>query len=151
MKSVGEQLRSAREAQERSIDDISQATRINKKFLDDLEHDIIPKLPPTYVQAFIRSFAQEVGLDPSLILRSLNPPEPPVAQTPGPAIAHAASKEQTDPEDERPKGQVKRLAVIMILLALAFAVSLFWLRHDRPDQPGFPDADAASQRRGQRS
>ena len=87
MTSIGEQLRAAREAQGLSLDDIATSTRINRTFLEELERDVTPKLPPTYVHAFIKAFAREVGLDPEKLFASAVPPAPPPAAAGGAAPA----------------------------------------------------------------
>jgi transcriptional regulator with XRE-family HTH domain len=63
IKIIGEHLRAGREAQGRSLDDIATATRINLQFLDELENGTGPKLPMTYIDAFVKDYAKEIGLD----------------------------------------------------------------------------------------
>lgn len=69
MNPLSEILRTARERQGLSIDDLATATRIQKKFLKALEEGNFTILPQTYVRAFLRSYAKEVRLNPSDIMR----------------------------------------------------------------------------------
>jgi len=134
-KTVGEQLRAAREAQGLSLDDISQATRINKKFLEDLERDIQPRLPRTYVHAVLKAFAQEVGLDPTELLRSLSPPPPPLPsvapiQAPPPDSGTPARPARERREDDKTAGQTKMIVVLVAVVVIGLIISITLL-HDQ--------------------
>ncbi|ADQ60589.1 helix-turn-helix domain-containing protein [Lactobacillus delbrueckii subsp. lactis] len=64
MSGIGEQLRKAREAKGLSISDIEKATKIQSRYLEAIENSDFDKLPGDfYVRAFIRQYAQIVGLD----------------------------------------------------------------------------------------
>ncbi|HWP83458.1 MAG TPA: RodZ domain-containing protein [Bacteroidota bacterium] len=62
LKSFGAELRHAREEKRITLMDISAATRINVKFLEAMEEGIFATLPQTYIRAFLREYAQTVGL-----------------------------------------------------------------------------------------
>ena len=64
MADIGDKLRSAREAKGLSIEDIEKATKIQGRYLTAIEQNQFDKLPGDfYVRAFIRQYAQIVGLD----------------------------------------------------------------------------------------
>lgn len=64
MADIGEKLRSAREDKGLTIADIEKATKIQSRYLNAIEEDDFDKLPGDfYVRAFIRQYAQIVGLD----------------------------------------------------------------------------------------
>lgn len=64
MADIGDKLRSAREAKGLSIADIERATKIQSRYLTAIEQNDFDKLPGDfYVRAFIRQYAQIVGLD----------------------------------------------------------------------------------------
>ncbi|MDF7638563.1 helix-turn-helix domain-containing protein [Lactobacillus sp. ESL0791] len=64
MADIGDKLRSAREAKGLSLADIEKATKIQSRYLSAIEQDDFDKLPGDfYVRAFIRQYAQIVGLD----------------------------------------------------------------------------------------
>ena len=69
MADIGDKLRSAREAKGLSIEDIEKATKIQGRYLTAIEQDDFDKLPGDfYVRAFIRQYAQVVGLDGKQLL-----------------------------------------------------------------------------------
>lgn len=64
MADIGDKLKSAREAKGLSIGDIEKATKIQSRYLTAIEKNEFDKLPGDfYVRAFIRQYAQVVGLD----------------------------------------------------------------------------------------
>ena len=64
MADIGDKLKSAREAKGLSIEDIEKATKIQSRYLTAIEKNEFDKLPGDfYVRAFIRQYAQVVGLD----------------------------------------------------------------------------------------
>ena len=69
MADIGDKLRSAREAKGLSIEDIEKATKIQGRYLTAIEKNDFDKLPGDfYVRAFIRQYAQIVGLDGKKLL-----------------------------------------------------------------------------------
>ena len=69
MADIGDKLRSAREAKGLSIEDIEKATKIQGRYLTAIEQNDFDKLPGDfYVRAFIRQYAQIVGLDGKKLL-----------------------------------------------------------------------------------
>ncbi|WP_088041159.1 RodZ domain-containing protein [Bacillus sp. EAC] len=69
MTELGKILREAREAKNLSIDDVQELTKIQKRYLEAIEsgnYDILPG--QFYVRAFIRQYAETVGVDVSSLL-----------------------------------------------------------------------------------
>src|SRR5690625_163564 len=66
---IGETLREAREANNLSLDDIQEMTKIQKRYLAAIEQDDYHALPGRfYARAFIKEYAQSVGLDANEVL-----------------------------------------------------------------------------------
>jgi len=82
LSTIGEELRSAREAQGRTIQEASAATRIRPSYLEALEAERFNELGGNvYAKGFIRSYASYLGLDPDPLVesyRSRQRPEVPV-------------------------------------------------------------------------
>jgi len=70
MESFGAYLKNLREAQGKGLDEIAENTKIAVANLDLLERDRYELLPPrVFIKGFIRSYVQELGLDPEEPLR----------------------------------------------------------------------------------
>ncbi len=86
---LGESVRGLRLAAHASIEELAEATRIQKKYLLALEADSHKDLPdPTYVRHFLKAVAEALGGDPEELLAryrpaddgaTLAPPAPPSA------------------------------------------------------------------------
>ena len=73
MGDLGARLREERERRGIGIDEIEAETRIRAKFLLALEEDRFDALPgPAYARAFVRDYAEQLGLDPQQFLAELN-------------------------------------------------------------------------------
>ena len=67
--SVGEMLRAAREAAGRSVEQVSERTRVRATLLRDLEADRFSSSgAPVYVRGHLRAIAAAVGVDPAPIV-----------------------------------------------------------------------------------
>ncbi len=73
MGDLGAKLRDERERRGIGIDEIEAETRIRAKFLLALEEERFDALPgPAYVRAFLRDYAEQLGLDPQELVAELN-------------------------------------------------------------------------------
>lgn len=64
MADIGDKLRSARKAKGMSIEDVEKITKIQRRYLAAIENNEFDQLPGDfYVRAFIRQYADVVGLD----------------------------------------------------------------------------------------
>ena len=69
MKTIGEILKTARVSRKLTLTDLSRLTKISLATLKALEKNQFVKLPSsTYIQGFIKNYAQAVGLDPAKTL-----------------------------------------------------------------------------------
>jgi cytoskeletal protein RodZ len=70
MSELGQQLRKARLEQKISLEDLQETTKIRKRYLEAIEDGNYKILPGNfYVRAFIKNYAEAVGLDPNEVLR----------------------------------------------------------------------------------
>jgi len=70
MDSFGAYLKTLRDERGVSLEEISQRTRIAVTSLDFLENDQYQLLPPrVFIKGFIRSYTQELGVDPDPVLK----------------------------------------------------------------------------------
>jgi hypothetical protein len=69
MSGIGLHFRQAREAMGLSLQEVQQRTKIHAEYLRALEDDRFDQLPsPIYVRAFIRTYANSLGLDAQMLL-----------------------------------------------------------------------------------
>ncbi|CAG7624132.1 RodZ domain-containing protein [Paenibacillus allorhizosphaerae] len=70
MSDLGQLLRKARMEKKISLDDLQETTKIRKRYLEAIEEGDYKIMPGNfYVRAFIKSYAEAVGLDPNEVLR----------------------------------------------------------------------------------
>ncbi len=109
-KTIGEQLKSAREKMHFSLEDVTEALHIRSSYLKSLEEDQIHELPSlTQARGFIRLFASHVGLDPSELLQEREPLlQTPLQEESTPALAEVAkTHEEQIPESGKKKKSLK--------------------------------------------
>jgi cytoskeleton protein RodZ len=117
----GDHLRAARNARGITVRDISARTRIALRSLEALEQNEIGKLPGgIFSRAFVRAYAQEVGLDPDETVRMF------VQQFP---IDHvtAGTTDAVDGEIDRGHEAQRRRQRLGYLLTAAIGVPLVGL------------------------
>lgn len=70
---IGEILKEARVAKNLSLDDVQEMTKIQKRYLVAIEQDDFHALPGRfYARAFIKEYAQAVGLDATEVLQGFD-------------------------------------------------------------------------------
>ncbi|WP_322904012.1 RodZ family helix-turn-helix domain-containing protein [Paenibacillus campi] len=70
MSDLGRQLRDARLARGLSLDDVQEMTKIRKRYLEAIEAGDFKVLPGSfYVRAFIKTYAEAVGINPDELLQ----------------------------------------------------------------------------------
>lgn len=70
---IGKKLREARQAKGYTLDDLQQLTKIQKRYLIAIEDEKFTELPGDfYVRAFIKQYANTVGLDGNELLKEYN-------------------------------------------------------------------------------
>jgi cytoskeleton protein RodZ len=127
LSTIGEALRSAREAQGKSIEEASVATRIRSSYLEALEQEQFEALGGNvYAKGFLRSYAGYLGVDPAPLLEAYREQERPDA----PLFEHAP----------RAIGGLKSgrrgpnwLAVAIVCVSIILVVSLWSLLRPTPD------------------
>jgi cytoskeleton protein RodZ len=106
----GGKLREARERKGVSLRQIANATKISIGMLDALERNDVRRLPGgIFSRAFVRSFANEVGLDPETMIQEF------IAQF-GDDSATAGQPASTQIEDNRSLESARRTASTFITL-----------------------------------
>jgi cytoskeletal protein RodZ len=69
MTNFGEKLRRQRESRNITLREISESTKINKRYLEALERNEFDTLPGgVFTKGYIRTFAESIGMDPEPLL-----------------------------------------------------------------------------------
>jgi cytoskeletal protein RodZ len=126
--SIGEALRSAREAQGRSVEEASAATRIRSSYLEALEQERFEELGGNvYAKGFLRSYAGYLGVDPAPLLEAYRAQERPEA----PLFEHAPKAIGGLRTGRRGPNW---LGVAIACVSIILLVSLWGLLRPGPDQ-----------------
>ncbi len=116
---VGPYLRQAREARGLSLEELAQATKIRKTFLEALENEDWESLPAEiYVRGYVRCYAEVVGLNPEEVLKRLPSGGPSPFTSPESQALPLRSSWKSRPEIW--------LAALGLLIGLIFLVYYFW-------------------------
>lgn len=150
MNEVGEKLKEARKAKGYTLDDLQQMTKIQKRYLIAVEEGNLEVLPGNfYARAFIKQYADTVGLDGEQLLK--NHSDIPKAKN-----EEYSEKVRTTQTRTKPKSssivdtiQDSLPTILIILLVLAIAVVFYWAvfkgADDNSDTPVIQDGTTEDQ------
>ena len=118
--SIGDRLRQAREAKGLSLEDVASRTRIPIRHLQHIEREEWDALPAiTYCVGFVRSYANNVGLDGAELGRELRDRLGGIrARAPAPEYYQPA-----DPARVPPRSVAIVVAILVVILLLGY---LYW-------------------------
>lgn len=140
-RTVGARLREAREKRGVSLRQIASRTRISVMSLEALERSDLARLPGgIFTRAFIRAYAQEVGLDPDRTIQDFIAELPPEAAT---ATAHHAVVEDSEKlESDR---KIVATAVRLVLVSIPLVALVIYYGTHRLPQPRHTDETAPAE------
>ncbi|MGQ3480414.1 helix-turn-helix domain-containing protein [Paenibacillus sp. TY11] len=133
MSELGQQLKEARLQKGLSLDDVQEMTKIRKRYLEAIETGDYKVLPGSfYVRAFIKTYAETVGLNPDEILEGhqSNVPEPEPEAVMEPVTQKRSSRPATI-------GNLKWLPTALMWLFLVLIVGViyaYWVSNN-PSTP----------------
>src|SRR5687768_12292940 len=141
-RTVGARLREARGRRGVSLRQIANSTRISVTSLEALERSDLSRLPGgIFTRAFIRAYAQEVGLDPDRTIQDFIAELPPEAAT---ATAHPAAVEDGDALDSERKAVATAIRLILVSLPIIGLVIYYGTRNaPAPASPVAAPAEVA--------
>lgn len=133
------ELKRERELRGISLQEISDATKINIRYLRDLEEDRLDNLPGTFfIKGIIRSFAKYIGLDEHTILNSYYESE--------------LHREQDNVQNEGSQKtqytlplKTKRIlySILLFLIVMAALTVIFFLINKNPQEPPLVETPSA--------
>jgi cytoskeleton protein RodZ len=137
----GSKLREARERRGITLREIANTTKISVSALEALERNDISRLPGgIFSRAFVRSYANEVGLDPEQTIQEF------IAQFPHDSVTagHPTSEQSDDNEVHESNRRMATVFVRLVAISVPIvAAVLYFSRGGRPT-PG-PETAPASQ------
>ncbi len=152
--SFGEELRREREIRGISLKEISDATKISKRFLEALERNDHRTLPaPVFTRGFVREYARYVGLNADEMVNRYNAgsakddriEKPPQIQrypeTPVPDIAPKVPRKRGIPLAFT---TVDGNAIALVLIAAALAAVAWWALRNRRHEIVQPAVDQST-------
>ncbi|MDN4077451.1 DUF4115 domain-containing protein [Paenibacillus polymyxa] len=122
MSELGQQLKEARLQKGLSLDDVQEMTKIRKRYLEAIETGDYKVLPGSfYVRAFIKTYAETVGLNPDELLEGhqSNVPEPEPEAVMEPVTQKRSSRPATI-------GNLKWLPTALMWLFLVLIVGVIY-------------------------
>lgn len=127
--SLGQQLKSAREALNLSIEDVAQKTTLKKSHLESLENDIfiLQNVAPTFVRGYVRSYIRFLRL-PEELVSSVNYGE---VTIPKEVINKTSSGKVVQKSQSR---WVKYLTFIVLLSAVGMTLLWWWQDYQTEQQ-----------------
>jgi cytoskeletal protein RodZ len=131
MSSFGEELKRERELRQISLREISEATKINLRYLDALEHNDFRHLPGgVFNKGFVRAFSEYIGIDPEAMVNAYlleeRAQEDRSEATRTPVPRHTAPAVVVS--NPLPAGRRARMVVLLalVLTAALVAAGLLW-------------------------
>ena len=122
-RTVGARLKEAREKRGVSLRQLANSTRISVMSLEALECSDLSRLPGgIFTRAFIRAYAQEVGLDPDRTIQDFIAELPPDAAS---ATAHPAAVEDGEKLESDRKAVATAIRLILVSIPIVALVICF--------------------------
>jgi cytoskeleton protein RodZ len=129
-RTVGARLREAREKRGVTLRQIANTTRISVMSLEALERSDLSRLPGgIFTRAFIRAYAQEVGLDPDRTIQDFIAELPPESAA---ATAHPAAVEDPEKLESDRKAVATAIRLVGVSLPIAGLVIYYGMHHRAP-------------------
>lgn len=126
MTQLGEKLKEARLAKDLSLDELQNTTKIQKRYLVSIEEGKFETLPGDfYVRAFIKQYAEAVGLNPESMLEEYKGELPTPPSHEDTQVSRAKTKESNQ---HSPSARIMEYMpkILITLLVIAVGVGI-WL------------------------
>jgi cytoskeletal protein RodZ len=145
---LGNKLREARIRRSLSIKDVEDVTKIRSKYLEALEEDDFEVLPgPTYVKAFLRTYATFLKLDENALVDQYRRDYEPREEEPVAHRGEITRRSQTRTSAERKNKRVRRNHrgyALVGVVAVVVVVLLAWFGSGRGRDAASIDANSIS-------
>lgn len=145
---LGQQLREARLARGLSLDDVQEMTKIRKRYLEAIEMGDYKVLPGSfYVRAFIKTYAEAVGLDADELLAEHRQNVP--SSAPEPTMEPVIQKRRSRQHNERNSKWLSTTLMwsfaVLILIVIYMYFSVWGNNKDEAEGNKEPDPTPVTQ------
>jgi cytoskeletal protein RodZ len=133
---LGKRLKEAREAKNISLDELQDMTKIQKRYLIGIEEGNYAIMPGNfYVRAFIKQYAEAVGLDPEQIFEEYKQDIPQSYQDELPQpLSRVKTRQQLSPESTKWLDLLPKLLIAAVGVGIAVIIWLL-LQHNTASKP----------------
>ncbi|MEC2344312.1 helix-turn-helix domain-containing protein [Paenibacillus barengoltzii] len=148
MSDLGQQLREARLARGLSLDDVQEMTKIRKRYLEAIEMGDYKVLPGSfYVRAFIKTYAETVGLDADELLAEHRQNVPSTAPEPTmePVIQKRRSRQHNERNSKWLSTTLMWSFTVLILIVIYLYFTVWGNNNDQADNNKEPDPTPVTQ------
>ncbi|WP_408635042.1 RodZ domain-containing protein [Paenibacillus phocaensis] len=145
---LGQQLREARLARGLSLDDVQEMTKIRKRYLEAIEMGDYKVLPGSfYVRAFIKTYAETVGLDADELLAEHRQNVPSTAPEPTmePVIQKRRSRQHNERNSKWLSTTLMWSFAVLILIVIYMYFSVWGNNKDQAEGNKEPDPTPVTQ------
>jgi cytoskeletal protein RodZ len=130
---LGNRLKQAREERKLSLDDLQAMTKIQKRYLIGIEEGNYGIMPGNfYVRAFIKQYAETVGLDPDRIFEEHKNEIPVVYSDDTPELSRVKTHKELPKSASKALEILPRILIIVLVLLVAVVIWIF-VQKDKPD------------------
>ncbi|MFS0574160.1 RodZ domain-containing protein [Sporosarcina sp. 179-K 3D1 HS] len=127
MTGLGDRLREARTAKGYTLEDLQTITKIQKRYLSGIENEDYSMMPGSfYVRAFIKQYAEAVGVDPDEMLalyKETTPSELPEEDSVQPA---APLRRRRGLKDSRINEAIPKVIVALFIIVIVVVVWILY-------------------------
>ncbi|WP_044022861.1 helix-turn-helix domain-containing protein [Bacillus sp. SG-1] len=123
MTELGARLKEAREAKGYSLDDLQNMTKIQKRYLMGIEEGNYDMMPGKfYVRAFIKQYAEAVGLNPEMIFEEYSNDIPVTNTGDLPELSRVQSRKPVSQSSSKVMNVIPRILVALFVIGAIFVV-----------------------------
>ncbi|MGM0846696.1 MAG: RodZ domain-containing protein [Bacillota bacterium] len=123
MTELGTRLREARETNGYSLDDLQNMTKIQKRYLMGIEEGNYEMMPGKfYVRAFIKQYAEAVGLDPDMIFDQYPNDIPVTNSNDLPELSRVQSRKPVSESSSKVLNIIPKILVALFVVGAVFVV-----------------------------
>lgn len=135
MTELGNALKAAREENGLSLDDLQRLTKIQKRYLVGIEKGNYDMMPGKfYVRAFIKQYAEAVGLEPEEIFEQFKNEIPSVREEELPEqLSRVQSKKTITPTQSKVLESLPKVLLVVFVIGIAVLIWVLVSKYLAPD------------------